>query len=109
MVVKGLTGQIELDQNGVTIHRKGLIPLLCHGFKGSKTIPYNSIVAVEFRPGGFLINGYLKLTLRGGPGSDGGIISALRDGNTVVFTLFSNAKFEEAKHGIERRMPQLPS
>jgi hypothetical protein len=102
---KGYNGTVVLSATGLTIKRGAKGFLLGGGkVRGDKTIPYTSIVAVQYKKPGFTI-GYLQLTLRGGSDPKAGVIEATEDENTVTFQRKKVAKrFLELKEIIERKM-----
>ena len=48
MEVAGVNGQIVVDENWVTIKRKGAMAMLTQGIKGDKRIPIANIISVQF-------------------------------------------------------------
>lgn len=77
--------------------------------RGDKSIPYSSIVAVQFKKAG-LTAGYIQLTIRGGFEAKSGVNEAIKDENTVTFQLNKNKLFAELKNVIEQRIrEQQPS
>lgn len=102
---KGLGGQLILDENFVTIARKGALAAMGGGMaRGEKRIPIGSITAVQFKkPGGR--NGYIQFTIPGGNEvKKRGVAAAAKDENTVVFTTFHAAEFEAVRDYVERRI-----
>ena len=85
MHFKGHNGQVDTEEDGIVIRRRGSFSKLSHAFKGEKRIPYSSISAVQFRPAGLLTAGYIQFTVLGGNESRGALLSAVRDENTVLF------------------------
>jgi hypothetical protein len=103
---KGYNGTILLTDTGVIIKRGAKGFLLGGGkLRGDKTIPYNSIVAVQLKKAG-LTAGYLQLTLKGGSEAKGGLIQSTTDENTINFHSRHNKEFAEAKQHIEGRISQ---
>lgn len=99
---KGSNGILILTDNGVIIKR-GFRGYFATGFlRGDKTIPYSSIIAVQFKKSG-LTAGYIQLTLKGGNEPKKGLFEAIRDENSISFH-WNNDKFEEAKGLIEERI-----
>ena len=95
IVARGLQGQMYFDGQNVVIRRRGLIPFLMHGAKGTKTIPLRAVTAVQHRRCLF-VHGYLQLSVSGeldrsNSGKDGPIS---RDENAVVFYLRANRSFQ---------------
>ena len=101
---KGYNGTLILTENGVIIKR-GLKGFLLGGGKirGDKTIPYASIVAVQFKKAGMMA-GYLQLTLKGGSEAKGGLFQSATDENTLNFHSGKNKIFIEAKELLEKRI-----
>ncbi len=68
--------------------------------RGDKVIPWESIVAVQYKKAGFL-SGFIQLSLRGGSEAKGGLIQATQDENTVTWSNLNaeanNQKFAEAR------------
>ena len=80
---KGYNGTILLTDTGVIIKRGAKGFLLGGGkLRGDKTIPYNSIVAVQLKKAG-LTAGYLQLTLKGGSEAKGGLRSSRKRSNIL--------------------------
>lgn len=101
----GYNGQLLLTDTGIVIKRSGLLMSFLSGgmFRGDKTIPYSSIVAVQFRRAGIQF-GYIQFSIRGGGEAKGGLMEASKDENSITFLRRSNADFEKAKSHIETRM-----
>lgn len=76
---------LEVDRDKIVITRKGFSSFLLHGLKGTKTIPISSISALQFKTANYMTNGYIQFTVPGGNESKGGIISAAKDENSVLF------------------------
>lgn len=107
MQVKGLNGQLELTDTHVIIRRKGFMATLSKGLAGEKSIPLDTITSVQFKPGGLMWNGFIKLCY---PGSDeirGGLSEATKDDNAVIFTRGMNAQFEEFRKRLEEARTRL--
>ncbi|HRH23134.1 MAG TPA: SHOCT domain-containing protein [Candidatus Magasanikbacteria bacterium] len=103
---KGYNGTLILTGTGVIIKR-GVKGFLLGGgmLRGDKTIPYSSIVAVQFKKAG-LVAGYIQLTLSGGSEAKSGLFQSTTDENSINFHNWSdtNKKFTEAKSLIEQRI-----
>ena len=100
----GYNGILILNETGVIIKR-GIKGFLLGGMilRGDKTIPYNSIVAVQLKKAG-LLAGYLQLTLKGGSEAKGGLFQSTMDENSINFYSGKNKIFEEAKILIEEKI-----
>jgi hypothetical protein len=105
--IKGHTGQILFDGFYVTIQRKGFLARAGVG-KGEKRIPLPSITAIQWKPAGGLVNGFIQFTLSGGNerrsafGSQ--TIDAAKDENSVVFTKKQMPDFDRLRHAVEQAM-----
>lgn len=86
MHFKGHNGQVETEEDGIVIRRKGFVSKMSHAFKGEKRIPYSSISAVQFRDAGLMTTGFIQFTVLGGNESRGALLSAVKDENSVLFT-----------------------
>ena len=103
---KGYNGTMVLTDAFVIIKREGVKLSRTAGFKrGDKTIPYASIIAVQYMKAG-RGGGYIQLTLRGGTEGDGGMLKSIGDENSIHFNRKANDKFLEAKLFIEQRISQ---
>lgn len=98
--VLGIDTDLEVFNDKVTITPKGMLGFLNKGLKGTKSIPFTSITAVQHKRAG-LLTGYLQFTLPGGIESRGGILAAVDDENTFFFRTSENEIIEEIKAFIE--------
>lgn len=102
---RGTNGNLILSDKGIVIIR-GLKGFFLGGgmIRGNKSIPYESIAAVQFKEVG-LTAGYIQFTLIGGSEAKGGLLQAVRDENSISFnTKRTSAKFTEAKSLVEERI-----
>lgn len=103
---KGYNGSIILEDKSLVIKR-GLRGIFLGGgfFRGDKTIPYSSIIAVQLKKAG-LLAGYIQLTLSGGSEAKGGVFQAGYDENSINFynKNNNNEKFLELKKLIEEKI-----
>lgn len=83
--MKGVQDLLEVFEDRVTITPKGVLGFLNKGVKGTKEIPFTSIVAVQFKEAGTVFSGYLQFTIPGGNENTGGILAATKDENTFMF------------------------
>jgi hypothetical protein len=100
MEVVGVNGQIVVDDNWVTIKRKGAMAMLTQGIKGDKKIPITNIISVQFKNANSLVNGYIQFATASGEGSHG-INQATADENTVMFKKNQMSDFENLRDHIE--------
>jgi hypothetical protein len=103
---RGQNGTILLQENALVIKRGAKGFLLGGGMlRGDKTIPYSSIVAVQFKKVGAL-QGYIQFTLKGGPEAQRGWKEAWEDENSVTFNYWGDniRKFSELKRFVEGKM-----
>jgi hypothetical protein len=72
MQVKGHTGTVRFDGRMITILRTGFLARASVG-KGEKQIPLSHVTAVQFKPAGPLVNGFISsrsaAAMSVGPGS----------------------------------------
>lgn len=95
---------VVLEDEKVTIKRKGAVAFLQHGLKGEKTIMINSISGIQYKASG-IAAGYLQFVLIGSQENKGGLHSALQDENTIgFFGKKYNKQAEEIKAYIEKRV-----
>jgi hypothetical protein len=105
--VEGHTGQVTFDGFFVTIHRKGFRARAIVG-KGEKRIPLPSIAAVQWKPAGAMVNGFIQFTVPGGNerrskfGSQ--TTDASKDENSVVFTKRQMPDFAKLRAAVEQAM-----
>jgi len=110
--MRGNGDLLEVYEDKVTITPSGVIGFLCKGLKGTKTIPFFSISAIQFKKSG-ITSGYLQFTVPGGNESLGGVLMGITDENTFMFA-GQNELALEIKEYIEKkiqelRKPQIPS
>lgn len=99
--LKGVNGQLEVYNNRVIIKRKGFLSKITQGFfKGDKEILISKISAIQVKLGTIWINGYMQFTLSGGNENTEGILDAVEDENTVVFTKEHNDEVIKIKECI---------
>jgi hypothetical protein len=55
------------------------------GIKGTKTIPFTSVTAIQFKEAGSILSGYIQFTIPGGNESRGGVFAAASDENTFMY------------------------
>lgn len=100
--MKGVGDELEVFEDKLTITPKGVFGLMAKGLKGTKTIPFSSITAIQFKKSGVL-SGYIQFTLHGGKESTGGALAAATDENSFMFA-GQNELAEEIKNYIEERI-----
>ena len=103
--MKGVGEVLEVYEDKVTITPKGAMGLLTKGIQGTKTIPYFSISAIQFKKSG-LTSGYLQFTIPGGNESRAGVFAAASDENSFMFVRQNDLAIE-IKEYIEGRIQEL--
>jgi len=105
LCVAGHTGQVAFDGSFVAITRKGFLARASVG-KGEKRIPIRSISAVQWKPAGVMVNGFIQFTVPGGNERRSGFghqtTDAAHDENSVVFTKNQMPAFEHLRTEVER-------
>ncbi|WP_439943368.1 DUF4429 domain-containing protein [Streptomyces sp. BBFR115] len=115
--VSGRGGQIQFDGQYVTITRKGFLARTTVG-KGEKRLHISQIAAVQWKPAGAFVHGFIQFTLPGGNerrsafGSQ--TKSAVQDENSVVFTKQQQPQFEKLRAALDQAIasqhsPQSPA
>ena len=108
--MKGVQDQLEVFEDKVTITPKGILGFMNKGLKGTKTIPFSSISAIQFKEAGAVFSGYLQFTIPGGNESKGGVFTAASDENTFMFAeKKNNALAIQIKEYIETKVQELHS
>ena len=98
----GIQDLLEVFDDRVAISPQGIMGFLNKGIKGTKEIPFTSVIAIQFKEAGALFNGYLQFTIPGGNESKGGILAATKDENTFMFSgSKSNVAAKEIKKFID--------
>ncbi|MQA19297.1 DUF4429 domain-containing protein [Rugamonas rivuli] len=106
--MKGVQDSLEVFEDKVTITPKGILGFMNKGLKGTKTIPFSSIMAIQFKEAGALFSGYLQFTIPGGNESRGGVFSAASDENSFMFANKSNNELAATiKEHIEQKVREL--
>lgn len=103
LMVKGYNGQILFDGKSIAISRKGAVGFLTQGLKGTKEIPIRAISSIQLKKAGMVANGYIQFATGAGE-SKGGIQAAVKDENSVIFTINSNEEFLELKDLLTQAM-----
>lgn len=101
--IKGINGQISFNGQSVVISRKGFLGFMTQGLKGQKEIPVKSIVSIQLKKGGALVNGFIQFATGAGE-SKGGITAAQKDENSVLFNVFDNEDFELLRSLVNEAM-----
>ncbi|MGW3511190.1 DUF4429 domain-containing protein [Streptomyces sp. NPDC000994] len=104
MYAKGTGGQLRFDGQYVTFEHKGFLARATTG-KGEKRLHISQISAVQWKPAGMVVNGFIQFTIPGGNevrssfGSQ--TFSAVEDENSVVFNRNQQPAFEAMRAAID--------
>jgi hypothetical protein len=102
--VKGHNGTVRFDGQTITILRKGGLARLTVG-KGEKHIPLAHLTAVQFKPAGLLVNGFIQFTVGGGNERRSRFgnqtTDAAKDENSVVFHHAQRKEFEGLRDAVQ--------
>lgn len=102
---KGHGGQVQFDGQYLTITRKGFLARATVG-KGEKRLHISQITAVQWKPAGAFVNGFIQFTVPGGNerrsafGSQ--TSSAAQDENSIVFTKQQQSEFEKLRAALDQ-------
>jgi hypothetical protein len=106
----GVGGQVHFDDTYVTIERKGFLARAVVG-KGDKRIPLASIVSVQWKPAGSLVNGFIQFETAGSGGTrsraGSQTFDAGKDENSVVFNKKQSPEFERLRSAVESAIAAL--
>jgi Domain of unknown function (DUF4429)/Protein of unknown function (DUF2510)/Short C-terminal domain len=106
---KGHNGTIVFDADFVTITRKGFLARATIG-KGEKRIPVASITAIQWKPAGAMVNGFIQFTIGGGNESRSKFghqtSAAVNDENSVVFIKKQMPAFQLLREQVEGAIAQ---
>ena len=104
---KGHNGTVYFDGRFVTIKRSGFLARASVG-KGEKRIPITSIQAIQWKPPGLIMNGFLEFTVAGGVEKRSRFGAATHDAgtneNAVVVTFQQRSEFIALRSAIEDAM-----
>jgi hypothetical protein len=104
MEAEGKTGQVQFDGQYVTITRNGFLARSVVG-KGEKRLHVAQIAAVQWKPAGAVVNGFIQFTVPGGNERRSRMGSqthdATRDENSVVFTKKQQPEFEALRTALD--------
>lgn len=107
ITAKGHNGTVTFDGRFVEIQRTGFLARASVG-KGTKRIPITAINAVQWKPPGPLVNGYIEFTVPGGIETRGRFGSATttagQNENSVVVTRNQAGAFLQLRDAIENAL-----
>jgi hypothetical protein len=107
--VKGHTGTVRFDGRTITIIRRGFVARATVG-KGEKQIPLAHVTAVQFKPAGPMMNGFIQFTVGGSVErrSRFGRQSrdAIQDENSVAFHYAQRKAFEELRDVVQAALAE---
>lgn len=104
MLIEGSNGTITVDGECLRIRRKGLANLITQGFQGEKTIPFETIRAVQFKDAGGWMAGYIQFSISGAVERPAGIMEATKDENAVLFEKKQQPAFQQLRTLVEDRL-----
>ena len=102
--LKGVNGQIHVYEDRIIIERGGFLGFMSQGLAGSKTIPMDSIMSVQFKEGNSFFNGFIQFGILGGREFQGGVFNATQDENTVMINRSTNNEAYQIKKYVEERI-----
>jgi len=106
--MKGVSEVLDVYEDKISITPKGFMGVMTKGLKGTKTIPFSSITAIQFKKAGSFFSGYIQFTIPGGNESKGGVFAAANDENTFMFANKKNNDLaSEIKDYIESSIQKV--
>lgn len=110
MEARGHNGRIIFDGRVITIDRATLGGKLSQG-TGYKVIPLRTVSGLQWKPAGWILNGYIAFTIPGAIEQTGkpvrGVAAAVKDENTVIFTKQQTAAFEAIRNAIQYELSRI--
>jgi hypothetical protein len=107
MECKGVNGTVEFDGTFVTIKRTGAMARMTAG-KGDKRIPVSEINAVQWKPPGTFVRGFISFTVAGATEVKSRVGSrtfdAATDENSVVVGKSQKEEFLDLRQAIEAQI-----
>lgn len=97
---------ITVTDDYVSIEQKGIMNTLNRGITGSKTFMFKNMSGLQYKKSG-MTTGYLQLILVGSMESKGGVMSAVKDENTILFAKKEEHLILELKEYIEYKMSHI--
>lgn len=103
MYVEGFDGQVELMNDRVVIHRKGVLNFLRYGIGAKREIPIGAIAEVVFKDATILTVGKIEFVRAGRSQEERTNV----DYSTVKFRKHSQPEFERLKEMIFQMVEQF--
>ena len=97
MKITGANGIVELMDDRIIIHRRGVLNAFRYGFHARREIPFSSITSVNFRDANFFKMGEIDFDFAGRSQID-------RQQNNVMFSSKSQPEFIKLKDMIFEMM-----
>lgn len=104
----GVGDMLTVFEDRVVLSHKGVLNLFAMGLKGYKTIYFNNITSVEFRPAGRTA-GFIQFSILGGRENVGGLLSAIRDENSITFNYDKNYEAGQVVAYIKQKLAEVRS
>ena len=111
LLLKGssLGDTIYIYDDSIELVQTGLGSKVRKGIKGSKTVPFESITAIQYREGNNLTNGYVQISIKGYQESKKGLFDAAQDENSIMFRKENNKVFKEIADLIQEKIIEFSS
>ena len=111
LLLKGssLGDTIYIYDDSIELVQTGLGSKVRKGIKGSKTVPFESITAIQYREGNNLTNGYVQISIKGYQESKKGLLDAAQDENSIMFRKENNKVFKEIADLIQEKIIEFSS
>ena len=100
---------INIYEDSIELVQTGLLSKAAKGLKGSKTVPFESITAIQYREGNNLTNGYVQISIKGYEESKKGLFDATKDENSIIFQKKNNEIFKKIADLIEEKIKEFSS
>tara|TARA_B100001121_G_C18493549_1_gene528508 strand:+ start:96 stop:569 length:474 start_codon:yes stop_codon:yes gene_type:complete len=100
---------INIYEDSIELVQTGLGSKVRKGIKGSKTVPFESITAIQYREGNNLTNGFVQISIKGYQESKKGLLDAAQDENTIMFKKKDNEIFKKIADLIQEKIKEFSS
>lgn len=104
-MIAGLNGQIEILDEAVVIHRRGIGASIYHKRDVELVIPYASILRLQYQKTGWIADGFIYFD--DGSLSVGHSFNPYKDKRTVTFKKSQASNFERLRDDVSQRLRKI--
>lgn len=107
MTIVSKQDTLKLQEDSITIQKRGWANALASGMNGDRTIQISSLTAVQMKPGGMITLGYILFSYAGSKPFMGGLWEATQHPDAFLFPTDLNGQVAEFKAKVEQKMREL--